>query len=533
MSVIFLLLLFCPCLLALQVLDENYWKKTSYEDLKESLNLKQNKRIAKNVILFIGDGMGPNTVTAARIYKEKEEGYLSWERFDHVGALKTYSNNKMVPDSGCSGTALFAGVKTNVGTLGVSADVQRYDCDGSVLEKNRVTTLAKIAQDAGKATGIVTTARITHATPAAMYAHTANRDWECDTKMPYYAQQCKDIARQLVEDEPGKNFNVIMGGGRQQLMTDSPATPEDPIADGWTCTRADNRNLIAEWARQKEMQGVRYAMPKNKKELLDLDATKTDYLLGIFRNDHFPFAYEINDTVKEIPSLEEMATTAVKVLSNNKKGFFLMVESALIDNAHHSGRPRVALSETIELSKAVQGTMKVLEAAGIKDDTLVIVTSDHSHTLTISGYPDRGSSILGLAGKSEVDNISYTSLNYATAGIANYKYSVVNGSVVREDPSKIDTTSFEYRPQAGVPLVENSHGGSDVFVYATGPYAYLFHRMHEQTYVPEVIQYAFRIGHHGQQILLAKARRSGSSMMASSVILIITMLSMFRLTNFI
>ncbi|CAH1406606.1 unnamed protein product [Nezara viridula] len=188
--------------------DGSYWKKTSYEDLKESLNIKPNKKIAKNVILFIGDGMGPNTATAARIYKESEHGYLSWERFDHVGALKTYSNDKMVPDSGCSGTALFAGVKTNLGTLGLSSDVKRYDCDASVLEKNRVTTIAKLAQDAGKATGIVTTARITHATPAAMYAHTANRDWECDTKMPYYAQQCKDIARQLVEDEPGKNFNV-------------------------------------------------------------------------------------------------------------------------------------------------------------------------------------------------------------------------------------------------------------------------------------------------------------------------------------
>ncbi|CAH1406609.1 unnamed protein product [Nezara viridula] len=532
MFALLFLLLASPGLLALQVLDQHYWMKVSAEDLRESLNVKPNKRIAKNVILFVGDGMGPNTATAARIYKEHEYGYLSWERFDHVGAVKTYSNDRQVPDSACSGTAMFAGVKTNIHTLGVHSTVKRFDCDGSAVKENQVVTLAKLAQDAGKATGIVTTARVTHATPAAMYAHSSFRDWECDTRMPYYASKCKDIARQMIEDEPGKNFNVIMGGGRQQLMTDPPATAEDPIAEGaTTCKRLDGLNLIAEWARRMENKKVKFALPKNRKELLDMDTSKTDYVLGIFCNDHFPYFHAVNHSDTSVPTLEEMTTKAIKVLNNNKNGFFLMVESGLIDQGHHNGKARIALSETVQLSIAVNSTMKLLEAAGIKEETLVIVTSDHSHTLTISGYPDIGSNILGIAGKSLVDKTPYTILNYAVVGRHNFKMKAVNGTVVREDPSKVDTTSYDYRAAGVVPDATNFHGGSDVFVYATGPNAYLFHRMHEQTYVAEVIKYALRIGNYTPKPLLAKSQRSGSSSLISSVIMIIMAQLLFRLKN--
>ncbi|XP_014273686.1 alkaline phosphatase [Halyomorpha halys] len=531
---ILLLLLFSPGLLAFQDLDESYWKKVSAEDLRESLGIKQNKRVAKNVILFIGDGMGPNTVTAARIYKEREQGYLSWERFDHVGALKTYSHDKQVPDSGCSGTAMFAGVKTNIGTLGVHSTVKKADCDSSAAKENHVVTIAKLAQDAGKATGIVTTARITHATPAAMYAHSSHRDWECDTKMPYTAEKCKDIARQLIEDEPGKNFNVLMGGGRQQLVTDPPSSTNDPIAEGsQTCKRLDGLNLIAEWTRRMENKGARFALPKNRKELLDLDTSKTDYVLGIFCNDHFPYFHKVNHSDTSVPTLEEMTTKAIKVLNNNVNGFFLMVESGLIDQGHHIGKARIAFSETVQLSIAVNSTMRLLEAAGIKDETLVIVTSDHSHTLTISGYPDRGNDILGFAGNSEVDKKPYTTLSYAVAGKSNFKMKVENGTLVRQDLSKVDTTAYEFGAQSAVLHNANGHGGSDVFVYATGPNAYLFHRMHEQTYIAEVIKYALRIGHHTPKPILAKSQRSGSSPLVSSVILLIVAQLIFRLKSLI
>lgn len=129
------------------------------------------------------------------------------------------------------------------------------------------------------------------------------------------------------------------------------------------------------------------------------------------------------------------------------------------------------------------------------DETLIIVTADHSHTLTINGYPEKGSSIFGVASNSKTDNVPYTSLTYGTGHEgANQFDKDVNGNVVRVDPSLEDTESFEYRQQALIKTNENTHGGSDVTIHAIGPMAHLFHRTHENTYVSHVIQYALRIG---------------------------------------
>ncbi|GBP74391.1 Alkaline phosphatase, tissue-nonspecific isozyme [Eumeta japonica] len=176
-------------------------------ELEDALRVKWNLNVAKNVIVFIGDGMDPNTVTATRIYKSGESSKLSFERFPHMGLLKTYSANKMVPDSGSTATALFCGVKVNHETVGVDTTVRKGDCVATLNRNARLDSLVVHAQDAGKSTGLVTTMRVTHATPAPLYAHSANRRWECEANMPK-SSPCKDIARQLVEDEPGKNINV-------------------------------------------------------------------------------------------------------------------------------------------------------------------------------------------------------------------------------------------------------------------------------------------------------------------------------------
>ncbi|XP_066907979.1 alkaline phosphatase [Halyomorpha halys] len=470
------------------ITDTKYWKESALKDLYESLEVGYNTKIAKNVILFIGDGMGPNTITATRIYSKGETGYLSWERFPHLGAIKTYAANKQVPDSANTATALYTGVKVNKGTLGVDSAVQLEDCQGALLEKNHLTTVATHAQEAGKSTGIITTARVTDATPAAMYAHTANRGWECDSSIPAGCD-IKDIARQLVEDLPGKKFNVIMGGGRQMMVGDQH---KDSITSS-TCVRTDGRNLIGEWAEEKRSQGVRYALPNNTRDLLNIDVSKTDYILGIFNNYNLPNEYERDKSETGIPSLEEMATTAIKLLMNNENGFVLMVEGGLIDTNHHLGKTHAALEEAVALNKAVNSTMRLLRDSGIEDKTLVIVTSDHSHTLTISGYPDIGNDILGIADK-DADGVPYTTLGYANSVKNNYHYKAVNGTVVREDPSKVDTRSWDYGPQAAVLTGSNTHGGNDVFIFASGPFAHLFHCIHEQNYVATVMRYASRIG---------------------------------------
>ena len=164
---------------------------------------------AKNVIVFLGDGMSLTTVAAARILEGQrngrpgEEHLLSWERFPHTAFSKTYNTDSQTPDSAGTMTAVATGVKSHMGAIGVSAG-NRQDCADSL--GRHVLSWLRLADDAGLATGIVTTARLTHATPAAVYAHAPDRNWENDTDLPESAhvEGCRDIARQLLDFAPGR-----------------------------------------------------------------------------------------------------------------------------------------------------------------------------------------------------------------------------------------------------------------------------------------------------------------------------------------
>lgn len=122
---------------------------------------------------------------------------------------------------------------------------------------------------------------VVHATPSALYAHTPNRKWECESKINAADrdQGCKDIARQLIEDDPGRNINVIMGGGRQCLVSNVSDTAEDPI-DHWSCVSSDGRDLIRDWAVDKKNRKLRHATVTNNEELERLDANNADFVLG-------------------------------------------------------------------------------------------------------------------------------------------------------------------------------------------------------------------------------------------------------------
>lgn len=185
-------------------------------------------------------------------------------------------------DSAAAATALFCGVKTNYETSGVDSSVKLSDCQTSLNESHHVHSILKWAQDEGMATGFVTTTRVSHATPSALYSHTANRKWECEATMKEIMNRrgCKDIARQLVEDDPGRNINVIMGGGRQCLVSNVTASKEDPI-DTWSCYSKDGRDLIHDWKILKEQEKKRFTYVKNTEELNNVKAEDVDYLLGM------------------------------------------------------------------------------------------------------------------------------------------------------------------------------------------------------------------------------------------------------------
>ncbi|CAG9123030.1 unnamed protein product [Plutella xylostella] len=479
--------------------DNEFWSSLVSRELEEALRVKWNLGTARNVVLFIGDGMGPATVAATRLYRGGESHRLFYETFPHVGMLKTYNANYMVPDSASTATALFCGVKTNQNTVGVDATVTEGDCASGLRPESRLRSLAVLAQQAGKSTGLVTSMRVTHATPAPLYAHSADRRWECEAVMPAaaVAAGCKDIARQLVEDEPGASLNVIMGGGRQVLVSNSSGSPSDPL-DTWGCRRQDGADLIQEYRRRKEERGLRYRVVSNNEELESVNFNNTDYLLGIFANGHLQYEHEKDPGPAGMPTLAAMVDAAIRVLRKNEKGFFLMVEGGNIDMAHHRGKAKKAIDESAAMEQAVQ----VASALVDEEDTLLIVTSDHSHGLQINGFPKRGSSVFGIVkNPNPAYGPDYTTLTYGTGGPGAIQYSVKvddnnKTSVERRDPNLDDTEDFEYEQIAAAAAIEAYHGGDDVAIYARGPYSHLFHNVHEQHYVYHVISYAARLGQY-------------------------------------
>lgn len=475
--------------------DSEYWLELGKHELEEALQKPKLTNVAKNVILFLGDGMGVTVSTAGRILKGQkqmksgEEGYLLWERFPNMGLMKTYNLDKQVPDSAGTATAFLSGVKANYYTLGVNGKVKLNDCKASLEDDNRVQTILEWAQEADKETGVVTTAQVTHATPGGLYAKTANRKWQCDTKMMEFGESalgCKDIARQLVEDEPGRKLKVIMGGGRQEM-----GAPEMQ-ADEQKCVRSDGMNLVEDWKNDKAAQGKKYSYATTTRELKSIDVDDADYIMGLFGELHVPYEVDRNTSLDGTPALKDMVEVALKRLKRNDDGFFLMVEGGRIDHGLHYGMPRRALEELVAMEEAVELALKMVDL----EETLIVVTADHSHVMTINGYPERGNNILGIIETSTdvSDGLPFTTLMFTNGHGYNYTW---NGkTVMRRNLTGVDTTDKDFESQAAVPTFAGSetHGGEDVAAFALGPMGHLFHRVHEQTYVAHVMGYAACIG---------------------------------------
>ena len=472
-----------------------------------------NTRRAKNVILFIGDGMGVSTVTAARILegqmkgKPGEENRLSFDNFPHTALSKTYSSDQQTSDSAPTMTAMSTGYKTREGMLSVNHTTARGECNAAVIASKSVKTILEYTADMGKSTGIVSTARITHATPAALYAHTSVRDWEANNNLPTTdintgaacrgsASAVKDIARQLIEVSPSvrNSLKVVLGGGRTYFLpsTVSGNSFFDPEYTTTRGRRTDGRNLTTEWLTTRGT-GAAYAW--NKAQFNAFDPSTSDYLLGLFEPSHVQYeADKANDGAGE-PTLTEMTDKAVRTLMKDPNGFFLHVEGGRIDHAHHAGNAKRALIETIEFSNSIRRTMDILQAAGQLEDTLIIVSADHSHVFTIAGYPSRGNDILGLVkdvpskdGDPLVTSRDSNNLPYTTLGYANGPGFRVGG---RPDLTNVATNDINFLQEATIPMGSETHAGEDVAVYARGPKAYLVRGSMEQNWIFHVMREAF------------------------------------------
>ncbi|XP_028853956.1 alkaline phosphatase, tissue-nonspecific isozyme isoform X3 [Denticeps clupeoides] len=466
--------------------DPTFWNTWAQRSLRSALDLQElNKNMAKNLILFLGDGMGVPTITAARILKGQllgqpgEETQLEMDKFPYVALSKTYNTNAQVPDSAGTATAYLCGVKANEGTLGVSAAAVRSQCN--TTQGNEVTSILRWAKDAGKSVGIVTTTRVNHATPSAAYAHCVDRDWYSDGEMPQDALDtgCKDIARQLFENIP--NIDVIMGGGRKYMYPKNTSDVEYPMDKKLNGTRRDGRNLVQEW--ENRMKGKRAHYVWNKSSLLSLNPSNVDCILGLFEPADMPYDLERNQDTD--PSLTEMVDVANNILKKNPNGFYLLVEGGRIDHGHHDGKAKHALYETVEMDRAI-GRAGLLTSTY---DTLTVVTADHSHVFNFGGYTPRGNTIFGLAPMlSDIDQKPFTAILYGNGP----GFKLVNG--LRENVSTVNYEENNYQAQSAVPLRMETHGGEDVAIFAKGPMAHLLHGVKEQNYIPHAMAYAACIG---------------------------------------
>lgn len=470
--------------------SDNEYSNAGIKALNTRINAAAYPDKAKNIILFVGDGMGISTVTAARIFDgqsrggQGEENLLAFESFPHVALSKTYNHDAQVPDSAGTATAMLTGAKTRIGMLGVGHNQPSGVCQG--FERYSLPTLVERAEQAGLKTGVVTTTRFTHATPASTYAHSPSRDWEDDSQLTDEAQEngCMDIARQFIEFPYGDGIDVAMGGGRRHFL---PKTMNDPEYPNRTGRRTDGRNLIAEW--QEKNPNSSFAW--NKEQFENITA-ETDKFLGLFEQSHMKYEADRQKDDGGEPSLAEMTGKAIDMLSSSGQGYVLLVEGGRIDHAHHGGNAYRALKDAQAFSNAVSTALGKVSL----DETLIIVTADHSHVFTMAGYPARGNPILGLVhrpdgkdGQSDTPQLANDGKPYTTLG---YHNGPGAKEEARDELSADAPLHQDYRQQALVPLNSETHGGEDVAIYATGAGSQLVSGVMEQNVIYHIMHHALR-----------------------------------------
>lgn len=472
------------------------------------------RRTAKNVILFIGDGMGVSTITATRVYSVGVAGQLIVDQFPYTALSRTYSSDSITPDSAPTMTAMMTGQNTNGGVIGLDETTEprdfNHDGDG-----RKLWTLLELAKRNGMKTGVISTARITHATPAATYAHINNRDNE------------NAIALQALPGDAtyntrlGDGIDLLMGGGRQFFV---PTTVTDE--EGGTGSRTDGRDLRTEFRNK----GYKYVWNTGGFSTLrprDLP------VLGLFERSHMEYEFDRPTDTGGEPSITAMTVKAIELLrdsggngagNGNRRGkddgYFLMVEGGRIDHAHHEGNAFRALNDAEALDEAIGAATRMVDLR----DTLIIVSADHSHVFNIAGYPLRPQNELpypvtsappgfaNLAGNGVLDlvydvdpangavtasvdrnGVPYTALLYGNGpgyrGAARVDPATDpfpgRGGVVPNGPSH-----QAYFQESAVPLGSETHSAEEVAIYAIGPGAEMVRGTVKNTFIFRVMSKA-------------------------------------------
>ena len=453
----------------------------------------------KNVIFFLGDGYGIVPMTAARIYAAGEDGELTIDTFPDTAFVKTYSLDAQVTDSAPSMAAYMTGVKTRNEVLGMNGDTLAVapGKDAATGVSNAVnncpaagngaasTNLLELAIAQGRATGVVSTARLTHATPAATYAHVCHRNAEYE------------IARQAVPGGAGFNpalgagVDVMMGGVSQYWRPYSAAT--NPAG------RPDGRDLVAEL----QAKGYSFASDLPGMNAAPVAAGTKLIALYDFAKAEGHMSYELDRDPAKEPSLAEMTTKSMDILSKNVKGYFLMVEGGRIDHALHGTNAARALADAKAFDDAVKAA---IAKAKLSDptlaNTLIIVTADHDHTMVMNGYA-------ALTGKTTAANPGILGLMrdfaapatpaldadgkpFATLVFGTGENRISGSRSLMASLTDAAASDKNYHQEAVVPMGigGETHGGADVFLGAMGLGSDTFHGMIDNTSVFTLVRQA-------------------------------------------
>jgi alkaline phosphatase len=462
---------------------------------------------ARNVIFFVGDGMGVSTVTAARVYSVGVAGQLVLDQFPYTALSRTYSEDSITPDSAPTMTAMMTGKNTNQSVIGFGPETEPNDFNNDG-DGRAQWTLLELAKARGMKVGVVSTAQITHATPAATYSHINQRNDENAIALQALPTDAS-YNRRL-----GDGIDVLMGGGRR-FFVPSGTTDEE----GGTGSRGDGRDLRAEF------QAAGYTYVSNK-AAFDALTPRSLPVLGLFERGHMEYEADRMSDLGGEPSIAEMTAKSIQLLNRSQRGstegYFLMVEAGRIDHAHHEGNAYRALSDTQALDDAIGVAAQMVNLR----ETLIIVSADHSHVFNIAGYPLRpldempypvnsfepGYADAAAHGHGIMDvvydldqNTGHVSASTDSNGVPYTVLGYLNGpgyrGGVRVDPrsdvrpgrlGQIPAGPWHqaYFQESAVPLGSETHSGEDVAIYAVGPGADRVRGTVKNTHIFQVMKQA-------------------------------------------
>ncbi len=303
----------------------------------------------KYVFYLIGDGLGASQRQFAEYYLQEKTGNksakLTINTFDVAGFNTTHSADTLVTDSAAAGTALATGHKTNNGVISQKPD------------GTKVKSLIECAEDAGMATGLISTTRLTHATPAVFAAHNANRNNE------------SEIAASFVESD----VDFFAGGGLRYFLPQGwTESQTDAMGKTIKSKREDDRNLFKEFA---DKGYTTYYGKNGAKNFMATDMTKVNKVFATFTYSHIPYEIDRINTENNVPSLADMVKKGIDVLSQDKDGFFLMVEAGRIDHACHANDASGTILDTLAYDDAVKVAYEFYKKH--PEETLLVSLGDH------------------------------------------------------------------------------------------------------------------------------------------------------------